>query len=69
MEEKKDDVPPIALLSEDKLNVLRQMPIFLLKMQVKSIGVDAAKYPELTEKEKVKPTKGKSWTTLTQIVF
>ena len=51
VEKKKEDAPVIASISEDKLMALRAMPMMLLRMQLKSIGVDAAKYPELTEKE------------------
>ncbi len=51
--EKKKEEPQqvVASINPDKLAALRAMPMMLLKMQLKSIGVDASKYPELTTKE------------------
>mmetsp|Transcript_7386 Transcript_7386/g.21641 ORF Transcript_7386/g.21641 Transcript_7386/m.21641 type:complete len:1311 (+) Transcript_7386:1-3933(+) len=34
-----------------EIEQMRKMPLFLVKGKIKSIGVDASKYPELTEKE------------------
>merc|ERR1719410_2265577 len=38
-------------MSQDQLMALRAMPVMLLKMKIRSIGVDPDKYPELVEKE------------------
>ena len=38
-------------MSQDQLNQIRALPVTLLKMKLRSIGVDPDKYPELMEKE------------------
>eukprot|EP00980_Cylindrotheca_fusiformis_P025323 scaffold13478_cov132-Cylindrotheca_fusiformis.AAC.16 len=48
---KEEESQVTAFMSEEKLNELRQMPIALLKMKIRSLGVDPNKYPELVEKE------------------
>ena len=49
---KKDAAPPVtAIISQDQLNQIRALPVRLLKMKIRSIGVDPDKYPELVEKE------------------
>ena len=40
-----------AIMSQDQLNQIRALPVTLLKMKLRSIGVDPDKYPELMEKE------------------
>jgi cation-transporting ATPase 13A1 len=40
-----------AIMSQDQLNQIRALPVTLLKMKLRSIGVDPDKYPELIEKE------------------
>eukprot|EP00533_Pseudo-nitzschia_delicatissima_P009186 CAMPEP_0116090456 /NCGR_PEP_ID=MMETSP0327-20121206/6986_1 /TAXON_ID=44447 /ORGANISM="Pseudo-nitzschia delicatissima, Strain B596" /LENGTH=1569 /DNA_ID=CAMNT_0003581751 /DNA_START=152 /DNA_END=4861 /DNA_ORIENTATION=+ len=51
--EKKKEEPQdvVANISPEKLAAIRQMPVMLLKLQLKSIGVDPTKYPELTTKD------------------
>lgn len=40
-----------AIISQDALNQLRAMPVRLIKMKIRSIGVEPDKYPDLVEKE------------------
>lgn len=40
-----------AIMSKEKLDEIRQMPVALIKMKIRSLGVDPNKYPELIEKE------------------
>jgi len=50
--DKKEDKSQVtAIMSQDDLNLLRAMPVMLLKMKLRSISVDPDKYPELVEKE------------------
>mmetsp|Transcript_13037 Transcript_13037/g.30736 ORF Transcript_13037/g.30736 Transcript_13037/m.30736 type:complete len:1568 (-) Transcript_13037:155-4858(-) len=50
--EKKDEKSQVtATMSQETLMALRAMPVMLLKMKIRSIGVDPDKYPELVEKE------------------
>lgn len=52
-EEIKDKKEPAvtAIMSQETLNQLRAMPVALIKMKIRSIGVDPDKYPDLIEKE------------------
>lgn len=50
-EKKEDNSQVTAYMSQDQLNQIRAMPVMLLKMKIRSIGVDPDKYPELVEKE------------------
>jgi len=51
-DKKKDNKPQLtAMISQDALNQLRAMPVKLIKMRLRSMGVDPDKYPELVEKE------------------
>ena len=43
--------PVTAMMSQEHLDAFRQLPVSLMKMKIKSLGVDPAKYPELVEKE------------------
>merc|ERR1712238_468687 len=45
------NVPVTAIMSQDQLNQIRALPVTLLKMKLRSIGVDPDKYPEIVEKE------------------
>jgi len=50
--DKKDDKSQVvAIMSPKKLNELLAMPVMLLKMKIRSIGVDPDKYPELVKNE------------------
>lgn len=50
--EKKDDSSTVtAIMSKDQLDVIRSLPVTLIKMKIKSLGVDPNKYPEIVEKE------------------
>lgn len=49
---KKDPGTPVtAMISQEHLDQIRSLPVRLLKMKIRSIGVDPDKYPELVEKE------------------
>ena len=52
-EEKKVDEQDnaTAIISQETINQLRAMPVRLIKMKIRSIGVDPDKYPQLVEKE------------------
>ena len=57
-EEKKDDKKKddpaagvTAIMSQEHLNQIRALPVSLLKMKIRSLGVEPNKYPELVEKE------------------
>jgi cation-transporting ATPase 13A1 len=51
-EEEQSQLTPItAIMSQEKLNEIRQMPVALIKMKIRSLGVDPNRYPELIEKE------------------
>lgn len=47
----KEEPPVTAMISQDALNQLRAMPVPLIKMKIRSIGVEPDKYPDLVEKE------------------
>jgi len=47
---RKDNIPT-AIISQEHLAEIRALPIPLLKMKIRSIGVDPSKYPDLIEKE------------------
>lgn len=47
----KEQAQVTAIMSQDKLDELRQMPVSLIKMKIRTLGVDPNKYPELIEKE------------------
>lgn len=42
-----------AYMSPEKLNEIRKMPVAMIKMKIRALGVDPNKYPELIEKEDV----------------
>ena len=51
-EEKKDDDPDVrAIMSQDHLNQIRQMPVSVIKSKIRGVGADPDKYPDLVEKE------------------
>jgi cation-transporting ATPase 13A1 len=50
-EPKKKDDSLTAIISQDAINQLRAMPVRLIKMKIRSIGVEPDKYPDLIEKE------------------
>eukprot|EP00521_Asterionellopsis_glacialis_P010024 CAMPEP_0195288728 /NCGR_PEP_ID=MMETSP0707-20130614/5273_1 /TAXON_ID=33640 /ORGANISM="Asterionellopsis glacialis, Strain CCMP134" /LENGTH=1602 /DNA_ID=CAMNT_0040348627 /DNA_START=32 /DNA_END=4840 /DNA_ORIENTATION=+ len=46
------NVPPAsAIIPRDKLAALRSLPVSLLKVQVRSLGIEPNKYPQIVEKE------------------
>jgi len=49
--EEKEEPQVNAIMSQEALNQLRAMPVRLIKMKIRSIGVEPDKYPELVEKE------------------
>lgn len=51
LEKKKDEPQVSAIMSQEQVAALHAMPVMLLKMKIRSIGVDPDKYPELVEKE------------------
>jgi len=51
-EDTKEDDPSVrAIMSQDHLNQIRQLPPSVIKMKIKSLGADPDKYPDLVEKE------------------
>ena len=51
-EKKKKDEPQVtAMISQEHLNELRQLPPFLIKQKIRQLGVNPDKYPEIIEKE------------------
>jgi cation-transporting ATPase 13A1 len=49
---KKENEPGVtAIVSQEHLNQLRQLPVSVIKMRIKQLGVDPNKYPDLIEKE------------------
>ncbi|GKY99737.1 hypothetical protein MPSEU_000927700 [Mayamaea pseudoterrestris] len=50
IEPKRDDGVR-AIMSQEHLNEIRALPVFALKMKIRSLGCDPNKYPELKEKE------------------
>lgn len=40
-----------AIMSQDALDALRMMPVSVIKMKLRGIGVDPSKYPQLIEKD------------------
>jgi manganese-transporting P-type ATPase len=53
-EKKKEDTPIIpttAIMSQEHLNVIRSLPVTILKAHIRKLGVDPSSYPELVEKE------------------
>lgn len=40
-----------AMINQDSINQLRALPVRLIKMKIRSIGVEPDKYPDLVEKE------------------
>jgi manganese-transporting P-type ATPase len=52
LKEKEKKEPPVtAIISQEHLNQLRQLPVSMIKMKIKQLGVDPSKYPDLIEKE------------------
>lgn len=47
----KDEPQVTAMISQEHLDELRQLPVSLIKMKIKQLGVDPNKYPDLIEKE------------------
>jgi len=50
-EPEKKEPEVTAIMSQDVLNQVRQLPVSLIKMKIKALGVDPSKYPDLVEKE------------------
>ena len=48
---KKEEPPVTAIMSQEHLDQIRALPVALIKMQIKKLGVDPSKYPDLIEKE------------------
>lgn len=48
---KETDTGATAMISKEHLDQIRSMPVRLIKMKIRSLGVDPDKYPELVEKE------------------
>lgn len=51
IKKEKEEGQVTATLSQHRVNEIRQMPVGLLKMKIRALGVDPNKYPELVEKE------------------
>ena len=49
--EKKGDDGVRAIMSKEHLDQVRALPVRLLKMKIRTLGVDPDKYPEITEKD------------------
>jgi len=51
-DKKEEDDPSVrAIMSQDHLNQIRQLPPSVIKMKIRSLGADPDKYPDLVEKE------------------
>jgi manganese-transporting P-type ATPase len=50
-EEKKKEPEVRAIMSQEHLDQVRQLPVSMIKMKIKQLGVDPNKYPDLVEKE------------------
>jgi manganese-transporting P-type ATPase len=50
-EEKKEEPVVRAIMSQEHLDQVRQLPVSMIKMKIKALGVDPNKYPDLVEKE------------------
>ena len=50
-EEEKTQPGLTAIVSQEHINEIRALPVSLIKMKCRSIGVDPSKYPDLVEKE------------------
>jgi manganese-transporting P-type ATPase len=52
-DEKQDtaEIPVTAIMSREHIDQIRSLPVSLIKLKIKSLGVDPNKYPELVEKE------------------
>ena len=54
-EKKKDDEEatdaPTAIMSQEHLAAVRNLPVSMIKMRIRNLGVEPNKYPELVEKE------------------
>jgi manganese-transporting P-type ATPase len=51
---KKEDTPlisPTAVMSQEHLNVIRSLPVTIIKAHIRKLGVDPSNYPEIVEKE------------------
>jgi len=48
---KESDLPPGAILSADKVQAMRMVPLSLIKAKIQQLGVNPNKYPDLTDKE------------------
>jgi cation-transporting ATPase 13A1 len=46
-----DSFPQTAIVTQQEQNELRALPVAILKLKIRSIGVDPNKYPQLKEKE------------------
>lgn len=49
--EKREEPQVTAMISQDHLNQLRQLPAILIKQKIRQLGVNPDKYPEIIEKE------------------
>ena len=51
-EKKGDSTPAVtAIMSQEHIDQIRALPVSLIKMKIKQLGVDPNRYPELIEKE------------------
>mmetsp|Transcript_13694 Transcript_13694/g.21164 ORF Transcript_13694/g.21164 Transcript_13694/m.21164 type:complete len:1551 (-) Transcript_13694:1328-5980(-) len=48
---KKEENEPTAIISQEHLAAIRNLPVILLKTKIRALGCDPDKYPELIEKE------------------
>jgi len=49
--EEKREAVATALITQDKLDAIRQLPVMLIKAHIRKVGGDPDKYPEIVEKE------------------
>ena len=51
-EEQEKEKPKVtAMISQEHLNQIRQLPVAMIKMKIKQLGCDPSKYPDIVEKE------------------
>jgi len=50
-DQKEKDDGVRAIMSQEHLNEIRSLPVFLIKAKIRSLGTDPDKYPDLVEKE------------------
>jgi cation-transporting ATPase 13A1 len=46
-----ESIAPTAIISQEKLDAIRSLPVMLIKAHIRKVGGDPDKYPEIVEKE------------------